>query len=489
MGIEIRPAAVIAMLDEKAQKFEVMKETFSQSKQAMRQFIDDDTLRGEAYSVAKERFWYNLQAIEAFELSIDRSKQIDSQFKSIIEGTWGAMAEVSEDYWVNERVKVIKKIRYFQNKGEQAQKRADADPTNFVDRARAPYYQMQVEAYKNALRIPDEMIRKIHDYCRQTDGLYNDADLNALDESLNRAISAFDSATFNHETKTWEKMDKSCFEGLSKSVKKVQNKYYLELSKKEDSWALSDQFAYIQGKIYDLTDDEAFQFVLAFLTSDDMWKKFAEEAGKSSEELLREVGIAKIGKMSREGEYCIFSGFEMLTGAQRMTTRCRIDNIKNLIRPAASQKASNLAKFSNVSKGVGRACVGITIATGVFSAGSTFVSEYEAGEGLPEDRRVSNAEASALIDAGNTGASVAGASIGGTVGAFLGSFIPIPGVGTVFGAAVGSVVGGYLAEHFYDLGINSDFDKNGKSLKEDIQETYSKSNNFRQEAYKISAPL
>ena len=475
MGIEIRPAAVIAMLDEKSQKFDVMKETFSRSKQAMRQFIDDDTLRGEAYSAAKERFWYNLQAIEAFELSIDRSKQIDSQFKSIIEGTWGAMAEVSEDYWVNERVKVIKKIRYFQNKGEQAQKRADADPTNFVDRARAPYYQMQVEAYKNALRIPDEMIRKIHDYCRQTDGLYNDADLNALDESLNRAISAFDSATFNHETKTWEKMDKSCFEGLSKSVKKVQNKYYLELSKKEDSWALSDQFAYIQGKIYDLTDDEAFQFVLAFLTSDDMWKKFAEEAGKSSEELLREVGIAKIGKMSREGEYCIFSGFEMLTGAQRMTTRCRIDNIKNLIRPAASQKASNLAKFSNVSKGVGRACVGITIATGVFSAGSTYVSEYEAGEGLSEGKRRSNANVATGIDIAKTGASVAAGTGGFYAGMAFGAAIGsvFPGVGTVVGAVAGGLIGALASvatEELIDITMSSDVDNNGKSLKQDIQD-------------------
>ena len=229
MSIELRPAAVKAMLDEKARKFDKMKETFTRSKQAMYQFIYDDTLKGAAYDAAKERFACHIQTIEAFELWVDRSKQIDSRFKSIIEGTWGGMTQVSESYWLNQRDRCSNKISYFENKAEQAERNAQ-DPTKIVDTIRWPYYRMQVAAYQNAWNIANDFLNKIYQYCNETNNLYNDADLNALDVSIGQAISAFNNAKFNPETKTWAKMDTSCFDGMAKNVEKVRDDYLCEMS-------------------------------------------------------------------------------------------------------------------------------------------------------------------------------------------------------------------------------------------------------------------
>ena len=229
MSIELRPAAVKSMLDEKAWKFDKMKETFTQSVQAMYQFVYDDTLKGAAYDAAKERFACHIQTIEAFELWVDRSKQIDSSFKRIIERTWGGMAEVSETYWLDQRARCSSKITYFKDKAERAERSA-LDPTQVVDAIRGPYYRMQVSAYENAWNIANDFLNKIYQYCNETNNIYNDADLNALDTSIGQAISAFNNAKFNPETKTWAKMDTSCFDGMAKNVEKVRDDYLCEMS-------------------------------------------------------------------------------------------------------------------------------------------------------------------------------------------------------------------------------------------------------------------
>ena len=490
MGIEIRPAAVAAMLDEKAWKLDKMKETFTQSVQAMYQFVYDDTLKGAAYDAAKERFACHIQTIEAFELWVDRSKQIDSSFKRIIERTWGGMAEVSETYWLDQRARCSSKITYFKDKAERAERSA-LDPTQVVDAIRGPYYRMQVSAYENAWNIANDFLNKIYQYCNETNNIYNDADLNALDTSIGQAISAFNNAKFNPETKTWAKMDTSCFDGMAKNVEKVQETYNLKLSETEDTVIFTEdlKYAYCKGKKYNLDNDDEFEEFDKVMRKEDFdwletlannsisgawgtaWKYNIQAAvqdgalsvGRKS---LLNAGILRPGTINIKDGYATFRGFKMADGAGKMLTRCKVSNLNKFATVRATQFFERCGKFSDgVGTKVG-GCV-ISAALAIPNIKSAYDKEYERGFYLPEDRRRSNAEAAGIVSAGKSGVSIAaGAAAGAAVGTFI-----CPGIGTVGGLVVG-YVGGLIGSYGYDFIMSLDFDQNGKSLKSDYQDYY-----------------
>ena len=194
---------------------------------------------------------------------------------------------------------------------------------------------------------------------------------------------------------------------------------------------------------------------------------FSKKGGK----VLDAAGIKKLGKMKGSGflglggKYVTFEGFEMKVGAQKMTTRCLRSNIGELSRPSAVRTASADFKISGVGKGIKTVAWPVTFAVGLWTASDAYNEEYASGEGLPEDLRRSNAEASAACDVIETGASVAtGVAIGAAVGSVF------PGVGTVIGGFIGGVAGALGSQ----IAMNADINGDGKNLKTDIKEVWYK---------------
>ena len=205
---------------------------------------------------------------------------------------------------------------------------------------------------------------------------------------------------------------------------------------------------------------------------------FEEKGGK----VLDAAGIKKLGKMKGSGflglggKYVTFEGFKMKVGAQKMTTRCLRSNIGKLSRPSAVRTASADIKISGVGKGIKTVAWPVTFAVGLWTASDAYNEEYASGEGLPEDLRRSNAEASAACDVIETGVSVGmGALSGMAAGAALGSLVP--GAGTVVGAAVGFVagfIGGVIGGVVADGAMKTDANGDGKTLRDDIKEGWYK---------------
>ena len=439
MGIEIRPAGMLAMLDEKAEKLDQMKEAFVSSKQGMTQFIADENLQGEAFSAAKNRMSNWLLVLESYETFIDRSKQIDNQLKGIISGTFGSLTEVSEDYWLSEVNRIKSEMDYYNGLADKIERNATEELTT-SEKTRVKNYRGNAKLLaKGQLQHAEDMLSDIRNYVAQTDNLYCDSDFAALDSSIDRAIKAITQASFDPKTNKWKKMDTSWVNDLKKNNANVRDTYYIELSKDGESFAIVGNFAYVNGKKYNLLDNDAFQIVSGVLSNNKMWNELASNAGTTAEELLRAVGIAENGTVTISGDYCTFKDFKMAAGAQKMTTRCRVDNIKSLSRPNASFSSAKWAKFGKIAKGFGKVSGPISFATGGLSAIDAYNEEYEAGAGLTEDQRRTNATVAAGIDVGKTAAStVAGTATFDALApglATVGTTI-CPGVGTAVGILV-----------------------------------------------------
>lgn len=146
------------------------------------------------------------------------------------------------------------------------------------------------------------------------------------------------------------------------------------------------------------------------------------------------TGLLSAGTQPRKGGFAAASDIAETLGiannVQKGVVEAAVNGGKEL---AGATDAFGTAR--RVLRGIRGANIGLTVAGEAFGLADDLKRNVPARVAVP---------GAALHGLGSLGAG----ALGGAAGGFLGTFIPIPGVGTALGAAAGSIAAGWAADKF-----------------------------------------